>query len=132
MITPNHKHLVLYANINKFPNKYEKEIIVNFMKDLVESIGMTVLKGPIVSYVEDSGNVGWTSTILLKTSHASLHIWNEWGILQADLYSCKEFNHVTVLDKIKHTFDVTLVKYRILDRNGGVQDEDGLKIQEYS
>ena len=120
------------ARINKFPSEDEEGIVTNFMESLVEDIGMKVAKGPMSSWVADIGNVGWTSAILLKTSHASLHIWNEWGILQADLYSCKEFNHVTVLDKIKHTFDVTLVKYRILDRNGGVQDEDGLKIQEYS
>jgi len=131
MIKPNHKHLILYAKINKFPNKEEEKIVKDFMLDLVKEIDMKVAKGPVSSWVSDAGNVGWTSAILLKTSHASLHIWNEWGILQADLYSCKEFDKKIILDKVKSTFDATLVKYRMLDRNGGVNDDDGLKIQEW-
>ena len=131
MIKPDHKHLLINATINKFPNENEEDIVEDFMTSLVEDIDMKVAKGPISSWVSDLGNVGWTSAILLKTSHASMHIWNEWGLLQADLYSCKEFDKSLVINKIKNTFDATKIKYRLLDRNGGINDEEGLKIQEW-
>jgi len=131
MIKPNHKHLIIYAHIDKFPNEDEEDIVTNFMESLVTDVDMQIANGPISSWVSDIGNVGWTSAILLKTSHASLHIWNEWGILQADLYSCKEFDTSIVINKIKNTFDATLMKYRMLDRNGGVNDDEGLKIHEW-
>ena len=131
MIKPDHKQLIINARINKFPSEDEEGIVTNFMESLVEDIGMKVAKGPMSSWVADIGNVGWTSAILLKTSHASLHIWNEWGILQADLYSCKEFDTSIVINKIKNTFDATSMKYRLLDRNEGVNDDDGLKIHEW-
>ena len=131
MIKPNHKHLIINAQINKFPNKDEEDVVTNFMTSLVEDIDMKVAKGPISSWVSDKGNIGWTSAILLKTSHASLHIWNEWGLLQADVYSCKEFDRSIVINKVKNTFDAKSMKYKLLDRNGGISDDEGLKTHEW-
>ena len=132
MNKPIHKHLLVYEKINKFPNEEEKKIVITFMKRLVDKIEMKLIGGPIAKYVSDKGNVGWTSTLLLSTSHAAMHIWNEWGIMQLDVYSCKDFNEREVINFLKETFDATLIKHRIINRDGGVNDEEGLKITQYT
>ena len=131
MIKPIHKHLLIYARINKFPNQEEEKIVTTFMTKLIDKIKMKIIGGPITSYVSDIGNVGWTSTVLLSTSHAAIHIWNEWGILQADVYSCKAFDEKVVINYIKETFEATQIKFRVLNRDGGLNDEEGLKIHEF-
>jgi S-adenosylmethionine/arginine decarboxylase-like enzyme len=131
MIKPIHKHLLIYARINKFPNQEEEKIVTTFMTKLIDKIKMKIIGGPITSYVSDIGNVGWTSTVLLSTSHAAIHIWNEWGTLQADVYSCKAFDEKVVINYIKETFEATQIKFRVLNRDGGLNDEEGLKIHEF-
>jgi|TARA_R110000787_G_scaffold236909_1_gene343392 S-adenosylmethionine decarboxylase len=131
MFKPIHKHLLVFAKINKFPNADEEKVVIKFMEKLVDKVDMKIIGGPIASYVSDTGNIGWTSTLLLSTSHAAMHIWNEWGNIQLDLYSCKEFDEKVVLSHIKETFDATMIKFRILNRDGGLNDEEGLKIHNY-
>ena len=79
---PIHKHLLIFAKVNKFPNEKEEKVVTDFMEKLVEKIDMKLIAGPIAKYVSDQGNIGWTSALLLSTSHAAMHIWNEWGIMQ--------------------------------------------------
>ncbi len=129
---PIHKHLLVFAKVNKFPNEDEKKIVIGFMKNLVEKIEMKLIGGPIAKYVKDQGNIGWTSTLLLSTSHAAMHIWNEWGTMQLDVYSCKEFDERKVINFLKQTFDATMIKHRVINRDGGLNDDEGLKITEYS
>tara|TARA_R110002012_G_scaffold62597_4_gene164657 strand:- start:276 stop:674 length:399 start_codon:yes stop_codon:yes gene_type:complete len=132
MKKPIHKHLLLFANINKFPSKDDEKVVSSFMEKLVEKIQMKLIAGPITKFVSDQGNVGWTSTLLLSTSHMAMHIWNEWGNMQLDVYSCKEFDESIVIAHLKETFDATKIKYRILNRDGGLNDEAGLKIQQWA
>tara|TARA_R110000803_G_scaffold154033_1_gene218863 strand:- start:1741 stop:2139 length:399 start_codon:yes stop_codon:yes gene_type:complete len=131
MQKPIHKHLLIYAKITKFPNMNEEEIVTNFMTRLVKKIQMKLIAGPITSYVKDQGNVGWTSALLLSTSHVAMHIWNEWNVMQLDVYSCKEFDERLVITYLKETFGATMIKHRVLNRDGGLNDDEGLKITNY-
>tara|TARA_A100000171_G_scaffold43526_1_gene45610 strand:- start:1744 stop:2139 length:396 start_codon:yes stop_codon:yes gene_type:complete len=128
---PIHKHLLVFAKVNKFPNEKEEKVVTDFMEKLVEKIDMKLIAGPIAKYVSDQGNIGWTSALLLSTSHAAMHIWNEWGTMQLDVYSCKEFDERLVIAFLKETFDATIIKHRIINRDGGLNDEEGLKITEF-
>jgi S-adenosylmethionine/arginine decarboxylase-like enzyme len=132
MKKPIHKHLLVFAKINKFPNEDEDKIVTNFMKNLVDKIEMKLISGPIAEYVKDQGNVGWTSALLLSTSHAAMHIWNEWGTMQLDVYSCKEFDERKVITFLKETFDATMIKHRVINRDGGLNDDEGLKITQFN
>ena len=132
MKKPIHKHLLIYAKINKFPNEDEDKIVTSFMKNLVDKIEMKLISGPIAEYIKDQGNVGWTSALLLSTSHAAMHIWNEWGTMQLDVYSCKEFDERKVITFLKETFDATMIKHRVINRDGGLNDDEGLKITQFN
>ena len=132
MKKPIHKHLLVFAKINKFPNEDEDKIVTNFMKNLVDKIEMKLIAGPIAEYVKDQGNVGWTSALLLSTSHAAMHIWIKWGTMQLDVYSCKEFDERKVITFLKETFDATMIKHRVINRDGGLNDDEGLKITQFN
>ena len=55
---------------------------------------------------------------LIETSHIVIHIWDESepGVLQLDIYSCKEFDLFTVINHLKDYFHVSNMQYKFLDR----------------
>jgi S-adenosylmethionine/arginine decarboxylase-like enzyme len=101
-----HKHLLINAKVNK-PMKSEDEAI-EFLKDLVGSIDMKIIKGPFASYVDVVGNRGLTAMVMIETSHIAFHIWDEQSpaLLQFDLYTCG-------------SLEVASLEYQLFDRKDG-------------
>ena len=114
-----HKHLLINAKVNK-PMKSEDEAI-EFLKDLVDSINMKIIKGPFASYVEVIGNRGLTAMVMIETSHIAFHIWDEESpaLLQFDLYTCGSLDAELVLTTIDKSFEVTSLEYQLFDRKDG-------------
>lgn len=114
-----HKHLLINAKVNK-PMKSEDEAI-EFLKDLVASIDMKIIKGPFASYVEVVGNRGLTAIVMIETSHIAFHIWDEQSpaLLQFDLYTCGSLDAELVLTTIDKSFEVTSLEYQLFDRKDG-------------
>ncbi len=114
-----HKHLLINAKVNK-PMKSEDEAI-EFLKDLVGSINMKIIKGPFASYVEVMGNRGLTAMVMIETSHIAFHIWDEESpaLLQFDLYTCGSLDAELVLTTIDKSFEVTSLEYQLFDRKDG-------------
>ena len=114
-----HKHLLINAKVNK-PMKSEDEAI-EFLKDLVGSINMKIIKGPFASYVEVIGNRGLTAMVMIETSHIAFHIWDEESpaLLQFDLYTCGSLDAELVLTTIDKSFEVTSLEYQLFDRKDG-------------
>jgi S-adenosylmethionine/arginine decarboxylase-like enzyme len=79
---------------------------------------MEVLAGPNSVYCDHPGNEGITGTIVLSTSHASIHIWDSStpGDFQFDIYSCKKFRPEDVLEHL-NLFGLTEYGYIVVDRN---------------
>ena len=116
-----HKHLIVRAEIESGPKTAED--VVSWFKALAEKIDMEILSGPHVEYVNDVGNKGFTSVAIIKTSHISMHIWDEQSpaLVQLDVYSCKNFNPKDVFDHFKQ-FDPTVISYKFLDREHGMHE----------
>ena len=114
-----HKHLLINAKVNK-PMKSEDEAI-EFLKDLVTSIDMKIIKGPFASYVDVVGNRGLTAMVMIETSHIAFHIWDEQSpaLLQFDLYTCGSLDTESVLTTIEKSFEVTSLDYQLFDRKEG-------------
>ena len=55
---------------------------------------------------------------LIETSHIVIHIWDETnpGLLQLDIYSCKEFDLKLVVTHLEEYFNVSKMQYKFLDR----------------
>ena len=113
-----HKHLVLRAEVNVCPKEDSLHQILKWMKQLIKRIDMKLMQGPAISYVDQPGNRGTTCMALIETSHIVIHIWDEPnpGIVQLDIYSCKEFELQTVITHFEDFFNVSKMEYKFLDR----------------
>lgn len=113
-----HKHLLVRAHINNLINDTEK--ISNWISNLVESIQMKILHGPVSIYCNKVGNKGITGFAIIETSHIVLHTWDEDtpAILQLDVYTCSELD-VDLVFKALAVFQPTTLDYKFLDRENG-------------
>jgi S-adenosylmethionine/arginine decarboxylase-like enzyme len=113
---PFHQHLLVKGKIKRTTKEVDE--LNKWLVDLVHKVGMEVLAGPNSVYCDHPGNEGITGTIVLSTSHASIHIWDakEPAEFQFDIYSCKEFSPQTVLDHIDF-FNLCEYEYIVVDRN---------------
>lgn len=102
------------------PIKTEEHAIV-FLEDLVKLIDMKIAAGPISKYVDMPGNEGVTATVSVETSHIAFHIWEKKDpmILQFDLYTCGELDHLMVLEYLSRNFGITDMEWQYLDRENG-------------
>ena len=113
-----HKHLVLRAEIDDCPKEEALHETLEWMKQLINKIDMKLMQGPSVTYVDQPGNRGTTCMALIETSHIVIHIWDETnpGLLQLDIYSCKEFDLKLVVSHLEEYFNVSKMQYKFLDR----------------
>ena len=127
-----HKHLVLRAEVTNCPKEESLHEILSWMKSLIEKIDMKLMQGPSISYVDQPGNRGTTCMALIETSHIVIHIWDEPtpGILQLDIYSCKEFDLSEVILHLEEYFTISKMQYKFLDRTTGMKIIEEHKITE--
>jgi S-adenosylmethionine/arginine decarboxylase-like enzyme len=114
-----HKHILINAKIIN-PIKFEEDAIT-FLTDLVNKIGMKIIRGPFASYVDKEGNRGMTAIVMIETSHIAFHIWDETipSVLQFDLYTCGSLEHNKIIDVIKERFQTIELDYVLFDREDG-------------
>lgn len=113
----NHKHLILNAVVN-FPINDEKSC-EKFLSDLVDIVDMEVLVPASARYCDIPGNEGVTGTIVITTSHMSIHIWPQKPNphIRMDVYSCKDFNPQDVIDFVDKTMQIVECDHVLIDRN---------------
>ena len=92
--------------------------VLAWMNNLINKINMKLLQGPNISYINQKGNRGITCMALIETSHIVIHIWDEPipGILQLDIYSCKEIDLNEVIIHLEEYFTISKMQYKFLDR----------------
>jgi len=114
-----HKHLLIRAEVNSPPlNDFTKERMDAEIASLIRKIDMEILSGPHSAYCLDTGNLGWSSTAIITTSSITFHSWSETGVIQLDVYSCKDFRIRDVFTWLAQ-FDIERLDYKYLDREKG-------------
>jgi S-adenosylmethionine/arginine decarboxylase-like enzyme len=108
-----HKHLI-FTGVSPNPPK-DPKYIEQVLLDLVEVAKMEVFMPPQAKYCEDPHNAGVTGTVVITTSHASVHVW-DYGLVQADLYSCKDFEADQVAAFLAETLGCTEYDTLVIDR----------------
>lgn len=111
---PIHQHLMIKATFAKGPTEAEEG--KKMLRQLVYAVGMVPVTEPQTVYVDYPGNEGLTGSINLATSHIAYHIWDDQKLLMLDLYSCKSFDVMTVLEVLDSFFDDLDVDLRMFDR----------------
>lgn len=116
---PLHNHLLVNGYTNT-PIDHEG-LIIAWMNDLVEDIGMKVVKGPFAQYVEAEGNRGLTATVMIETSHIAIHIWDEPSpaFIQFDLYTCSTLPVQRVLDNLEKHLGLFNYQSLVIERSSG-------------
>ena len=124
---PLHNHLLVNGWTLNPPT--EEALVVDWMRNLVESIGMKVIQGPYASYVTKEGNRGLTAIVMIETSHIAMHIWDEDkpSKVQFDLYTCGELPVKQVLDNLEINLSLFDYTYVVLERTDGFTIEDFTK-----
>lgn len=110
-----HKHLIVRAELTN-PPTCDIEI-QDWMKKLVDTIGMKILMGPYAIYSDMVGNRGLTAVTIIETSHIAMHVWDEDNpaIMQLDVYTCSTLNIEDVFEALDE-FVPTHVQYKYIDR----------------
>jgi S-adenosylmethionine/arginine decarboxylase-like enzyme len=118
LMTQQHKHLIVRADIGWCPQEEDLNKISDWIRSLIKKIDMKLLAGPYTTYVSEAGNKGMTSIAIIETSHIALHIWEETspGLMQLDVYSCAYFNPQDVFDNVNELFRTIKMEYKFLDR----------------
>ncbi len=118
IMTQQHKHLIVRADIGWCPQEEDLNKISDWIRSLIKKIDMKLLAGPYTTYVREAGNKGMTSVAIIETSHIALHIWEETspGLMQLDVYSCAYFNPQDVFDNVNELFRTIKMEYKFLDR----------------
>jgi S-adenosylmethionine/arginine decarboxylase-like enzyme len=91
------------------------------MKNLINKLGMKLYAGPIVRYLDEPGNRGITAVCIIKTSHLSMHVWDEPnpGIIQFDVYTCGSMKVEDVIAELQ-VFNPSKIEYKFLDRENNL------------
>lgn len=113
-----HKHLLVRAEIaNPISDIVQIEA---WISDLVNTIKMKVLHGPVSVYCNKEGNRGVTGFAIIETSHIALHTWDEGtpATLQLDVYTCSDLE-VDLVFKALSLFQPITLDYKFLDRENG-------------
>lgn len=112
-----HNHMLINGFAKNPPKDPQKTI--DWLRNLVESIGMKVVLGPFASYITKEGNRGITSTVIIETSHISMHLWDEEvpALMQFDLYTCSTLSVEKVIKKLVDDFGLFDYKTLVLERS---------------
>lgn len=116
-----HKHLIIRAETKNTPR--DPSWAHNWLRSLVDKIGMKICQGPITAYVDVVGNAGLTGVVIIETSHIALHCWDEEdpGLMQLDVYTCGPFDPQTIFDAMQE-FEPVKMEYKYLDREHGLTE----------
>jgi S-adenosylmethionine/arginine decarboxylase-like enzyme len=116
-----HKHLLIRAEVNKPPAS--EEHIIFWLKNLIKKIDMKILAGPYATKVTKKGNAGITGVAIIETSHVVIHTWDENnpGLIQLDVYSCKDFKKSDILECLEE-FETVQVDYKYFDRENNFEE----------
>lgn len=112
-----HKHLIVRAEVANPPIKERLDVLEDWLKSLVEGLGMKILAGPYTAYADMEGNRGATGVCIIETSHIVIHVWDEDtpALVQLDVYTCGKLN-LDFIRKHFRKFDPIKFEYIVLDR----------------
>ncbi len=114
-----HKHLIVRAEVKNPPK--DTIMMEKWMSNMVSAIGMKELAPPRAIYSEMVGNRGLTCDVILNTSNAVIHTWDEVdpGLFMLDVYTCGALD-TNVIFGLLEEFEPVKIEYMYLDREHGL------------
>lgn len=98
-------------------NIASKDAIYNFVKELVEKIGMTPHGEPVIEYLlEGDPKQGYSLMQLITTSNVCGHFMELDGTAYFDVFSCKQYNIDTVSQVVQDHFAPKKIRVNFITR----------------
>ena len=97
-------HLILDASGCDKDAIANREVVYDFVKELVEAIDMVAYGEPQIIHFGSGNKEGFTLVQLIETSNICAHFVNEHGHMYLDVFSCKPFEPSIVHDVTKKHF----------------------------
>ncbi len=97
----------------------DANVVYELLDTLPEKVGMTKMTAPYIVFTEGNDNKdpgGWSGFVLIQESHISIHTFIKRKFFTFDLYSCKEFDHETVISNLKKLFKTDDIDFSIEER----------------
>lgn len=115
-----HKHLIVSAKVRNPPGIMT---LRRWFPRLIGDLGMKLLSGPHVEYVNKPGNRGVTGVCIIETSHVAMHVWDEQSPakMELDVYTCGALDPQIVFYAMK-LFEPVTVEWKFLDREHGLHE----------
>lgn len=115
-----HKHLIVRAEVLNPPKDTKK--MEQWMSNMVAAIGMQELAAPRAIYSDMVGNRGLTCDVILNTSNAVIHTWDEVdpGLFMLDVYTCGALNPDIIFGLLDE-FEPVKIEYMYIDREHGLK-----------
>jgi S-adenosylmethionine/arginine decarboxylase-like enzyme len=99
-------------------NISDKQYIYNFVKELVELIGMEAHGEPVIELLlQGEPNQGYSLMQLITTSNICAHFVDKDNTAYIDVFSCKEFKIDTVSDVVNKYFSPKKTKLNFITRH---------------
>ena len=111
-------HLYIDATVNNSSNIDDLDYIFMFMNFLPEKIGMTKITQPYIFRYSglNPDDCGITGMVIIAESHISIHTFTKKNYIFLDIFSCKYFNYLEVVEIFKNFFNVKTINYKIVQR----------------
>ena len=116
----NGKHLLIDAyGCNRDPLN-DADLIRGMLLDVTELIGLKPLSDPLIYIVDESmidiKSTGITGGIIFMESHFTFHAFPELDYFSGDIYSCKDFEHGSVIKYIDNLYTPEHLKETVILR----------------
>jgi S-adenosylmethionine/arginine decarboxylase-like enzyme len=117
-------HLEFFATVTLHKKHFNEAKVQGWLAELVDTVQMQVLMPSHAVSCDDPGNEGTSGIVMLKTSHSSIHIWDqcEQPYAKLVLYSCKAFEVEPILSMLKG-LGARVCRWELRDRNHTTEDE---------
>jgi S-adenosylmethionine decarboxylase len=109
MQTKRYHHVFDLTNCNK--NIGSRETVRKFIEEIVKTIDMKILEGPIIAQGSPS-NPGISALAIIDFSHISIHAFSKYKEALIDIFSCKEYDKDLVRELCKKYFSTNKTKIR--------------------
>jgi S-adenosylmethionine/arginine decarboxylase-like enzyme len=99
------QHLVANAKMCDMLKVRDPDYISSFIQHLVREIDMTPYGAPqLVHFADNTDKAGWTAIQLIETSNIIAHFLDGNGDLYLDVFSCKPFEPLIVVNALVEYF----------------------------
>jgi S-adenosylmethionine decarboxylase len=99
----------------------DMRFIHEFLKGLVEHVGMTMMTLPYVCSWKDkfAETPGISGFVMIAESHVSIHTFPDYDYFFIDLFSCRDFDVERAENFIRKSFAAQKVEKHLVKRGAG-------------